>query len=107
MAKLGGILAGALAPLVIMACTQTAGGPPPGESAAQGLAYCTRLATLYSEYVGNTGSDLGTVYDTGGEEADLSARYAIASCEDGNTGAGIPILQKRLRDAKVSVPPGP
>ena len=69
MAKLGGILASALMPLAVMACTQTAGGPPPGQTAAQGLAYCTTLATLYSEYVGDTGSDLGTVYDSGEFEA--------------------------------------
>ncbi|MBX9943356.1 MAG: hypothetical protein K2Y40_04680 [Reyranella sp.] len=106
MAKLGKLVFSAVAPLLIAACTQTASGPPPGLTAAQGLAYCTTLATLYSEYVGNTGSDLGTTY-TGGEDADLSARYAIAACEDGDTGAGIPILQKRLRDAKVAVPPGP
>jgi hypothetical protein len=104
MAKFRGILFGVVAPFVVAACTQTAGGPPPGMSAAQGLAYCTQLATLYSEYVGDTGDDLGTTY-SGGEEADLRARFAIAECEDGNTAKGIPTLQNRLRDAKVPVPP--
>ena len=106
MAKLRGLLFGTAASVIAAACTQTAAGPPPGLTVGQGMAYCTTLATLYSEYVGDTGSDLGTTY-SGGEEADLSARYAIAACEDGDTGAGIPILQKRLRDAKVAVPPGP
>lgn len=106
MAKPKGILHAVVALSFVAACTQTAGGPPPGMTAAQGLAYCTTLATLYSEYVGDTGDDLGTTY-SGGEEADLRARYAIAACEDGNTGAGIPILQHRLRDARVSVPPPP
>jgi hypothetical protein len=104
MAKLRGILFGAIAPFIVAACTQTAVTPPPGLTAAQGLAYCTQLATLYSEYVGDTGEDLGTTY-SGGEEADLRARYAIAECEDGNTAKGIPTLQNRLRDAKVNVPP--
>ena len=104
MAKLRGILLGAVATFLVAACTQTAATPPLGMTAAQGLAYCTTLATLYSEYVGDTGDDLGTTY-SGGEEADLRARFAIAECEDGNTGAGIPTLQNRLRDAKVNVPP--
>jgi hypothetical protein len=104
MAKLRHILVGVVAPFMVVACTQTAGSPPPGMTAAQGLAYCTRLATLYSEYVGDTGDDLGTTY-SGGEEADLRARFAIAECEDGNTAKGIPTLQNRLRDAKVPVPP--
>jgi hypothetical protein len=104
MAKLRCILFGVVAPFMVAACTQTAGGPPPGMTAAQGLAYCTTLATLYSEYVGDIGDDLGTTY-SGGEEADLRARFAIAECEDGNTAKGIPTLQNRLRDAKVPVPP--
>ena len=104
MAKLRGILLGAIAPFIVAACTQTAATPPPGMTAAQGLAYCTTLAILYSEYVGDTGDDLGTTY-SGGEEADLRARFAIAECEDGNTAKGIPTLQNRLRDAKVNVPP--
>ena len=103
MAKLRGILLGTVAPVIAAACTQTAT-PPLGMTAAQGMAYCTQLATLYSEYVGDTGDDLGTTY-SGGEEADLRARFAIAECEDGNTAKGIPTLQNRLRDAKVPFPP--
>jgi hypothetical protein len=106
MAKLRSILFGAVVPFVAGACTQTAGGPPPGLTAAQGMAYCTTLASLYSEYVGNTGDQLGTTYN-GGEEADLAARYGIAACEDGDTAAGIPKLQKQLRDARVPFPPAP
>ena len=49
MAKLRGLLFGAFAPFIVVACTQTAGGPPVGMTAAQGMAYCTQLATLYSE----------------------------------------------------------
>ncbi len=103
MAKLRSILIGVLAPIVVAACTQTAGGPPPGLTAAQGMAYCTQLATLYSIYVGDTGEDLGTTY-SGGEQADIRARVAIAECEEGNTAKGIPTLQNRLRDARVAVP---
>ena len=106
MAKLRGLLFGAIAPFIVAACTQTAATPPVGMTAAQGLVYCTQLATLYSEYVGDTGDDLGTTY-SGGEEADLRARFAIAECEEGNTAKGIPTLQNRLRAARVTVPPAP
>ncbi|NDH60954.1 MAG: hypothetical protein EBY18_04710 [Alphaproteobacteria bacterium] len=104
MVKISRILLGAVGPLMLAACTQTAGGPPVGMSAAQGMAYCTQLATLYSIYVGDTGEDLGTTY-SGDEQADIRARVAIAECEEGNTAKGIPTLQNRLRDAKVPVPP--
>ena len=39
------------------------------------------------------------------EAADLDARVAIANCQDGNYAAGIPVLQEKLRDARVNVPP--
>jgi hypothetical protein len=32
---------------------------------------------------------------------------AIAQCQEGNTAAGIPVLQRKLRDARVAVPPPP
>ena len=104
MATLSGLLFGAFAPFIVVACTQTAGGPPVGLTAAQGMASCTQLATLYSIYVGDTGEDLGTTY-SGDEQADIRARVAIAECEEGNTAKGIPTLQNRLRDARVPVPP--
>jgi hypothetical protein len=30
---------------------------------------------------------------------------AMAKCEEGDTAAGIPILEKALRDAKINLPP--
>ena len=41
------------------------------------------------------------------QPADLDARVAIANCQDGNYAAGIPVLQQKLRDARVTVPPPP
>ena len=78
----------------------------PGMSAAQGAAYCSKLAQLYGEYVGSYGGYLGGD-SRGGEAADLDARVAIANCQDGNYASGIPVLQEKLRDAKVTVPPPP
>ena len=106
MAKLKGILFGAVAPFIVAACTQTAGGPPPGMTAAQGAAYCSTLANAYGEYVANVGGYLGG-NATGGEKADIDARVAIAQCQEGETAAAIPVLQQKLRDAKVPVPPPP
>jgi hypothetical protein len=40
----------------------------------------------------------------GGGQADIDARVAIAQCQDGNTAAGIPVLERELRDNKVPVP---
>ena len=121
MAKLGGIVFGALASLIVAACTAPAGQgqgggqagsglqpaiPPPGMTPAQAGAYCTKLSRTYAEYVGTVGGYLGGS-TTGGEAADLDARVAIAQCQDGNYASGIPVLQQKLRDARVTVPPPP
>ena len=116
MAKLGGLILSVLAAAGLSACqTSGQGGgtagsglqaavPPPGMTAAQGAAYCSKLAQLYGEYVGSYGGYLGGDV-RGGEAADLDARVAIANCQDGNYASGIPVLQEKLREARVSVPP--
>ena len=118
MAKLGGVIVSAVAAIGLAACTQTGQGggtagaglqtavPPPGMTAAQGAAYCSKLASMYGEYVGSYGGYLGGDV-RGGEAADLDARVAIANCQDGNYASGIPVLQEKLRDARVTVPPPP
>jgi hypothetical protein len=118
MAKLGGFVLGLLALLAGAACTTTGEGggsagaglqtavPPPGMTTAQGAAYCSTLARTYAQYVGTVGGYLGGA-TTGGEAADLDTRVAIAQCQDGNYASGIPVLQQKLRDAKVAVPPPP
>ncbi len=117
MAKLGGFVV-VLGALSIMACTQTGQGggmagtgsqpavPPPGMTVAQAAAYCTKLGSTYAEYVGSVGGYLGGAV-RGGAPADLDARVAIANCQDGNYAAGIPVLQEKLRDNRVTVPPPP
>ena len=118
MAKVAGIVLIALAALGA-GCAQSAGQgggqagsglqapvSPPGLTATHAGAYCSKLAQLYGEYVASVGGYLGGVA-TGGEEADLDARVAIANCQDGNYASGIPVLQEKLRDARVTVPPPP
>ena len=104
MVKLTHILGLMAAPLALAACTQTAGGPPPGMTAAQGAAYCAKLTTVYSEYVAGLATSMGGV-GRGGGQSDIDARVAVAQCQDGNTAAGIPVLQRELRNNKVDVPP--
>jgi hypothetical protein len=113
MAKLGGLVLSALAAFGLSACQTGQGGgaasvqaAPPGMTAAQGAAYCAKLSQTYGEYVGTFGGYLGGD-SRGGEAADLDARVAIANCQDGNYASGIPVLQQKLRDAQVTVPPPP
>ena len=72
MAKLRGLLFGAFAPFIVVACTQTAGGPPVGMTAAQGAAYCTKLTTVYGEYVAGLSTSMGGV-GRGGGQSDIDA----------------------------------
>ncbi|MFZ5781800.1 MAG: hypothetical protein ACOY4R_16535 [Pseudomonadota bacterium] len=118
MAKHSGWVLAAMAALGVAACQTTGQGGgmagsgsqrplmPAGMTAAQAGAYCSTLGQTYAEYVGSVGGYLGGV-PTGGEAADLDARVAIANCQDGNYAAGIPVLQQKLRDARVTVPPPP
>ena len=118
MAKLGVGIVVAVAALGVAACqTSGQGGGtagsglqatslPPGMTNAQAAAYCSKLAAAYGEYVGTYGGYLGGDA-RGGAAADLDARVAIANCQDGNYAAGIPVLQEKLRDNRVSVPPPP
>lgn len=104
MTKLTHVLGAIAAPFVLAACTQTASGPPPGMTAAQAAAYCAKLTTVYSEYVAGLATSMGGV-GRGGGQSDIDARVAVAQCQDGNTAAGIPVLQQELRRNKVPVPP--
>ena len=60
--------------------------------------YCNALAQRYQTYISNTA--------TGRNPASPSAdaQNAIAQCKAGNTVGGIPVLEQKLRDAKVDLP---
>jgi hypothetical protein len=64
--------------------------------AADDMAYCAQLSALYRRYLGNTGE--------GKTFPDVSAAAAIDQCERGDTAAGIPVLEKKLRDARFTLP---
>lgn len=103
MAKLAVVLGLVTVAVGLAACTQTAAGPPPGMTTAQAAAYCAKLTTTYAEYVAGVSTAMGGV-GVGGGQPDIDARVAIAQCQDGNYAAGIPTLQRELRNNKVPVP---
>jgi hypothetical protein len=53
--------------------------------------YCQSLADLYRT--------------TNRQNTDANVPEAINQCNKGNTAAGIPVLEKALTDAKVTLPP--
>ena len=56
-------------------------------------AYCRQLADLYRRFV----------LPPAGWGADLEATFALEACRKGNP-EGIPVLEKKLRDNRVSIP---
>lgn len=64
---------------------------------ADDAAYCRALTLQFQRYVVKTGSHSP---NTGG----LDGNVAVEQCRAGNTAAGIPVLEKKLRDAGVALP---
>lgn len=63
---------------------------------ADDMKYCAELSALYRRYLGNSGE--GRMFP------DVVAGNAISDCEKGNTAAGIPVLEKKLRDGRFTLP---
>ena len=59
--------------------------------------YCRRLTARYEAFVENMN---GHSQQPGG----LDGQVAVEQCKEGNTAAGIPVLERKLRDAKVACP---
>ena len=108
MTKPASLLIAPIVPLTAGACTATDdGGARSGTTARQAdAAYCQSLVNLYTAYAGTVGGSLGGDA-RGGEPADLDAKVAIAQCQEGNPGPGVPVLEQKLRDNRVAVPPRP
>jgi hypothetical protein len=66
------------------------------EAQADDAAYCAQLSALYRRYLGNTGE--------GRQFPDVTASVAMDECQKGNTAAGIPVLEKKLSDARFTLP---
>ena len=67
-----------------------------GEARATDMEYCAELTAMYRKYLGQTSSRQTM--------PDAAASTAIDACERGNTAAGIPVLEKKLRDARFTLP---
>jgi hypothetical protein len=64
---------------------------------ADDVAYCKSLAKTYERYVVKI--DSGHTVQRGSTDASV----ALEQCRNGNT-AGIPVLERELRNAKVDLP---
>lgn len=81
--------------LVLGLLLAAAGGPAPR---AQGddAAYCAQLSALYRRYLGMSGE--------GQRFPDVAASVAMDDCARGNTAAGIPVLERKLTNARFALP---
>jgi hypothetical protein len=72
---------------------------PQGPSDAQSgdAAYCAQLTFLYRRYVENAP----------GRQYDADAAIALDDCKNGNTAAGIPVLEKKLLESGFTLPEKP
>jgi hypothetical protein len=69
----------------------------PAAAQSDDAAYCGRLANLALRYTGTGGGN-------GGLRPDLETLGAVTDCNKGNTAAGIEVLEKKLRDNRVTLP---
>jgi hypothetical protein len=79
---------------IVLACTALAA---PAVAQSGDAAYCARLADLARRYAGTGGGD-------GGLRPDLETLGAMTDCNKGNTAAGIPVLERKLRNNGVTLP---
>lgn len=62
--------------------------------------YCAALSGLYLRYVG--GDTESTSFRT--RRNDVEARLALDQCRAGNTASAIPVLERKLGNARISLP---
>ncbi len=61
--------------------------------------YCKALTQKYEAYISNMSVDRSPGPGT------VDGSVAIAQCKSGNTAAGIPVLERKLRSARIDLPP--
>jgi hypothetical protein len=71
--------------------------PLAASAQASDATYCRRLSARYEAFIENM---RGHSMQPGG----LDGLVAIEQCKQGNTAAGIPVLERKLQDAKVDLP---
>ncbi|MBI2737828.1 MAG: hypothetical protein HYX38_14960 [Rhodospirillales bacterium] len=79
--------------LLVLAAVSVA---PLAQAQNDDKAYCAQLSDLYRRYVQNAT----------GRRVDVEALVALDDCSRGKAASAIPVLEKRLRDAKITPPGG-
>jgi hypothetical protein len=79
--------------LLVLAALTSA---PLAQAQSDDTTYCTQLSQLYRRYVQNAT----------GRRVEGEARQAGDDCSGGKAASAIPVLEKRLRDAKITPPGG-
>ena len=79
--------------LLVLAAVASA---PLAHAQSDDKAYCAQLSEFYRRYVQNATA----------RRVDVEALQALDDCSRGRAAAAIPVLEKRLRDAKITVPGG-
>lgn len=79
--------------LLVLAAVAAA---PLAQAQSDDKAYCAQLSELYRKYVQNAT----------GRRIDVEALQALDDCSRGRAAAAIPVLEKRLRDARITPPGG-
>jgi len=96
MSKSTALFMAATVPLIAGICAANVSN---AQSMTGDVAYCQALAKKYSEYVG-----LGANAESRRGPSDVNAGVAIAECTNGNPGAGIPVLEQKLRNDRIDLP---
>ncbi len=68
----------------------------PSAAFADDASYCAELSRIYRRYLSGQGN--GQLFP------DVDASVAMNECAKGNYAAGIPPLEKKLRDARFTLP---
>jgi hypothetical protein len=71
--------------------------PATADAQSADAAYCAQLTFLYRRYVENSP----------GRQYDADAAIALDDCKNGNTAAGIPVLEKKLVESGFTLPERP
>jgi len=80
-----------LMPLVVVGLPLTA------SAQISDATYCRRLIARYEAFVDNmNGHSM--------QPGSLDGQVAVEQCKEGNTAAGIPVLERKLQDAKIALP---
>ena len=96
MSKSTALFMAATVPLIAGICAANVSN---AQSMTGDVAYCQALAKKYTEYVG-----IGANAESRRGPPDVNAGVAISECQDGHPGAGIPVLEQKLRDSRIDLP---